>query len=129
MLKNRELILQFCKFGAVGIFSFCVDYGLMVILVEALGIDYFRACALSYTFSVLVNYVLSMRYVFHGKEDMSRTKEATMYFILSFIGLGINQLLMWIAVDVFGIFYGIAKLVSTFMVTWYNFISRKKCFE
>lgn len=126
MLKNRELILQFCKFGAVGIISLLVDYGLMVILVEAIGIDYFTACAFSYTSSVLVNYVLSMRYVFHGREDMSKTKEATIYFILSFIGLGLNQMIMLLAVDVLGIFYGIAKLMSTFMVTWYNFISRKK---
>ena len=129
MLKNRGLILQFCKFGAVGICSVLVDYGLMISLVEIVRIDYFIATALSYTFSVFVNYVLSMRYVFPGKEDMSRTKEVTIYFILSFMGLGLNQLLMWIAVDMFGIFYGIAKLMSTFMVGWYNFASRKKFFE
>ena len=129
MHKNRGLILQFCKFGVVGILSLFVDYGLMVFLVEIVGVDYFRASALSYTFSVLVNYVLSMRFVFQGREDMSRTKEATIYFILSFIGLGLNQLLMWIAVDVIGIFYVIAKVMSTFMVTWYNFASRKKFFE
>jgi putative flippase GtrA len=102
-----------------------VDYGLMVILIEVFGVDYFKACAFSYTFSVFVNYVLSMRYVFHGREDMSKAKEATIYFILSFIGLGLNQMIMWLAVDALGIFYGIAKLMSTFMVTWYNFISRK----
>lgn len=129
MLKNRELILQFCKFSAVGIFSFFVDYGLMVILVETAEIDYFSASAFSYTFSVLVNYILSMRYVFQGRADMSRTKEAGIYFVLSFIGLGLNQMLMWMMVDMVGIFYGIAKPLSTLMVTGYNFLSRKKIFE
>ena len=129
MLKNRDLILQFCKFGMVGIFSLFVDYGLLVFLVEILKIDYFSASALSYTCSVCVNYVLSMRYVFSGKADMSRTKEAAIFFLLSFIGLGLNQLLMWITVDILGIFYGIAKIITTFMVTWYNFMSRKKFFE
>lgn len=129
MLKNKELILQFCKFSAVGIFSFFVDYGLMVILVEAAGANYFSASAFSYTFSVLVNYVLSMRFVFQGRVGMSRTKEASIYFILSFIGLGLNQIFMWMLVDAVGIFYGIAKPLSTLMVTGYNFLSRKKIFE
>lgn len=129
MLKNKELILQFCKFGLVGIISLLTDYGFMILLVEGMGKDYFRACAFSYTLSVLVNYVLSMRYVFHGREDISKTKEATIFFMLSLIGLLLNQMIMWVAVDMVGMFYGLAKLLSTFMVTWYNFISRKKFLE
>ena len=129
MFKNKELFLQFCKFGLVGILSLVVDYGFMVALVEGFGADYFKACAFSYTLSVFVNYVLSMRYVFHGRDDMSKAKEAGIYFVLSLIGLILNQIIMWLAVDVIGIFYGVAKLISTFMVTWYNFISRKKFLE
>lgn len=129
MFKNRGLVLQFCKFGAVGIISFIVDYTVMILLVEGLGIGYFGACAFSYTLSVTVNYLLSMRYVFHGRDDMSKAKEATIYFVLSLIGLGLNQMIMWIAVDTLGIFYGLAKILSTLMVTWYNFFSRKYIFD
>ncbi len=129
MFRNKELILQFCKFGLVGIISLFVDYGFMILLVEGMGADYFKASAFSYTLSVLVNYMLSMRYVFHGREDVSKTKEATIFFVLSLIGLLLNQMIMWVAVDVVGLFYAVAKLLSTFMVTWYNFISRKKFLE
>lgn len=129
MFKRRELVLQFCKFGLVGIISLFVDYGAMFALVEGFALDYFKACAFSYTFSVIVNYVLSMRYVFHGREDISKTKEATIFFILSLIGLLLNQAIMWLAVDFIGIYYGVAKLMSTFMVTGYNFISRKTFLE
>jgi len=38
-------------------------------------------------------------------------------------------MIMWIAVEVFQIFYVAAKLLSTLLVTNYNFISRKKFFE
>ncbi len=129
MFKDRELVLQFCKFGLVGIISLLADYGFLVFLVEMLGVDYFKACAFSYTLSVLVNYVLSMRYVFHGRDDISKAKEATIYFVLSLIGLVCNQIIMWVAVDMLGIFYGLAKLLSTAMVTGYNFVSRKKFLE
>lgn len=129
MFKKKELVLQFCKFGVVGIISLLVDYGFMITLVEIMQVDYFKACAFSYTLSVLVNYVLSMRYVFHGREDISKTKEATIFFVLSLIGLLLNQIIMWLAVDMLGVYYAFAKLLSTLMVTGYNFISRKKFLE
>ena len=131
MFRNNTLILQYCKFAVVGIISLMVDYVFMVFLTEnsAFGLDYFQACAFSYTLSVFVNYYLSMRFVFHGKEDMGRVKEASIFFVLSLVGLLLNQMVMWIAVEMFAIYYVAAKLLSTLLVTNYNFISRKKFFE
>ena len=131
MFRNNGLVLQYCKFAVVGITSLMVDYVFMVFLTEnsAFGLDYFQACAFSYTLSVFVNYVLSMRYVFQGREDMGKVKEASIFFMLSLVGLLLNQVIMWVAVEVFQIYYVIAKLLSTLLVTNYNFISRKKFFE
>ena len=131
MFSNRTLLLQYCKFAVVGITSLMVDYVFMVFLTEntAFGLDYFQASAFSYTLSVFVNYILSMRYVFHGRDDMGKVKEASIFFMLSLVGLFLNQVIMWIAVDIMGIYYVGAKLLSTLLVTNYNFISRKKFFE
>lgn len=131
MFRNNILVLQYCKFAVVGIISVMIDYIFMVFLTEnsAFGLNYFQACAFSYTLSVLVNYELSMRYVFHGKEDMGRVREATIFFALALVGLFLNQMIMWIAVEVFQLYYVAAKLLSTLLVTNYNFISRKKFFE
>ena len=131
MLKNNVWLLQYCKFAVVGIASVIVDYVFMVFLTEntAFGLDYFQASAFSYTLSVFVNYILSMKYVFHGRDDMGKVKEASIFFVLSLVGLFLNQMMMWVAVEVFGIFYVAAKLLSTLLVTNYNYISRKKFFE
>lgn len=129
MFKNKELALQFVRFASVGIISLAVDYGFMIILNEATDMGYFRACAFSYTLSILVNYVLSMRYVFRGREDMSKSKEVTIFMALSLIGLGLNQMAMWLLVDVLGIFYAMAKILAALMVTSYNFISKKTFLE
>ena len=131
MFKNDSWILQYAKFAAVGITSLIVDYVFMIFLTEntAFGLDYFQASAFSYTLSVFVNYFLSIRYVFHSREDMGKIKEASIFFILSLIGLFLNQIIMWITVEVFQIYYIAAKLLSTLLVTNYNFISRKKFFE
>ena len=131
MFTNRGFILQYAKFAVVGITSLMVDYGVLVFLTEntAFGLDYFQAGAFSYTISIFVNYILSMKYVFQGREDMSRMKEASIFFVLSLIGLFLNQMVMWFAVECLGIYYALAKLLSTLMVTNYNYISRKKFFE
>lgn len=131
MFANRGFILQYAKFAAVGITSLIVDYGVLVLLTEnaMFGLDYFQASAFSYTISIFVNYILSMKYVFQGKEDMSRMKEASIFFVLSLIGLFLNQMVMWFTVECLGIYYAAAKLLSTLMVTNYNYLSRKKFLE
>ncbi len=131
MFTNRGFILQYAKFAVVGITSLIVDYGVLVFLTENIvfGLDYFQASAFSYTISIFVNYILSMKYVFSGREDMSRMKEASIFFVLSLIGLLLTQMVMWFAVECLGAYYAMAKLLSTLMVTNYNYISRKKFFE
>ena len=131
MFRSNAWLHQYAKFAVVGITSFIIDYIFMVFLTEniAFGLDYFQACAFSYTISIFVNYFFSMKYVFHGREDMGKVKEASIFFVLSLVGLFLNQMMMWVAVEVFGIFYVAAKLLSTLLVTNYNYISRKKFFE
>ena len=131
MFRSHTWMIQYAKFAVVGITSLMVDYIFMVFLTEnsAFGLDYFQASAFSYTISVFVNYILSMKYVFHGRDDMSKMKEAGVFFILSLIGLFLNQMVMWFMVECVGIYYALAKLLSTLCVTNYNYISRKKFFE
>lgn len=120
-----KIILQFCKFGIVGVLCFLIDYGLMVALTETTNLSYFGSCGISYTTSVIVNYVLSMRFVFKGKHGRNKLAEIGVFVFLSIIGLAFNQLIMWIEVETYHMFYAWAKLFATLMVTVYNFISKK----
>lgn len=85
---------------------------------------YFASSAVSFTVSVIVNYILSMRlFYWKGRHDEG-TGDG--YFVaLSMIGLVMNQMIMWFAVEHLGMFYAVAKIFSTMLVTTYNFISRK----
>ena len=129
MEKLKELILQFCKFGMVGTFCFCIDYGLMILLTETHVMSYYASSAVSFTASVIVNYVLSMRFVFVAKEGMSKMQEIMIFIALSMVGLLLNQMIMFFAVELLGMFYALAKIFATILVTAYNFISRKKFLE
>lgn len=123
---TQETTKQFGKFAIVGLTSLAVDYALLMFLVEACKADLFFSTTVSFIASVIVNYVLSMKYVFDHREGMSRKREFTIFAILSAVGLGLNDLYMFVGVTMLNVGYQAMKLISTFLVTWYNFFSRRK---
>lgn len=123
---TQETTKQFGKFAIVGLTSLAVDYALLMFMVEVCKADLFFSTTVSFIVSVIINYALSMKYVFDHREGMSRKREFTIFAILSAVGLGLNDLYMFIGVTMLNIGYQAMKLISTFLVTWYNFFSRKK---
>ena len=121
----KKLIAQFMKFGVVGVIAFIIDYGVMIFLTEVFGVPYLISTTVSFVVSVIFNYFASMRYVFERRDDMSRKREFTIFVVLSVCGLGINDLFMWLMVDFLFIDYRISKIVVTFIVAVWNFVTRK----
>ncbi|MDU4659426.1 MAG: GtrA family protein, partial [Clostridium butyricum] len=95
----KNLINQIIKFGIVGVLAFLIDYVLLFVLVEYLGMYYLISSAISFTVSVVFNYICSMKFVFTRRDDISKKKEFIVFLILSIVGLLINQAMMWIMVD------------------------------
>lgn len=125
----EKLLKQLIRFGMVGFLCFFIDYGVLLALTELCGINYLISSGISFTLSVAVNYLLSMKYVFQAKEENSRIKEFVLFVLLSLAGLGINQLVMWLTVEKLGVMYQISKIAATAIVMIYNFISRKIILE
>ncbi len=122
----KKLISQILKFGFVGAAAFVIDYGLMVLLTEVFNVYSLISAAISFTVSVIFNYVASVKWVFEVDEEKnSKQKQFIVFVVLSVIGLIINELIMWIMDSKFGIHYMISKLVATFVVMVWNFITRK----
>ena len=48
------------------------------------------------------------------------------FVVLSVVGLGLNDALMWLGTSVVGIDYRITKLGATVIVMVYNFVTRKR---
>lgn len=121
----KKLIAQFMKFGIVGVIAFVIDYGFMVLLTEVFGVPYLISTTVSFIISVIFNYFASMRFVFKRKDDMTRRREFIIFVVLSVIGLVINDVFMWLMVDFLFIDYRISKIVVTFIVAVWNFVTRK----
>lgn len=123
----KNLLKQIIKFGFVGGTAFFIDAGILLLLTK-LGINYLIANILSFSISVIYNYILSMKFVFNVKETNPQ-KNFFQFIILSIIGLGINELIMKICVEKLLISVLIAKIIATIIVMIYNFITRKILLE
>lgn len=125
MSNTKKLFSQIIKFGFAGGTAFVIDAGLLFLLTEFCGIHYLISGMISFTASVIYNYILSVKWVFDAKKDANKTQEFIVFIVLSVIGLGINQLFMWLFVDMMHIYYMLSKIIATVIVMVYNFITRK----
>ena len=60
---SKKLINQIFKFGIVGGLAFIIDYGILFTLTEFLNIPSLISAAISFTVSVIFNYILSIKWV------------------------------------------------------------------
>ena len=120
----KKLINQILKFGVVGVIAFIIDYALYNLLTSIFGINYLISNIIAFSVSVIANYILSIIWVFEVKHKQTK-KDFIIFVVLSTIGLGINELIMYLMVDGLGLNDKIIKLFATAVVMVYNFITRK----
>lgn len=121
----KKIINQIFKFGIVGIIAFFIDYGLLFVCTEIIGIYYLISSLISFCVSVIFNYIASILWVFDVDNKKNKIDNFLIFIVLSIIGLVINQFLMWLGVDVYNLHYMFTKIGATALVMVYNFITRK----
>lgn len=120
---------QLIKFGLVGVIATLIDFLILYLSTDLLGVNYLVSAAIGFIVSTIFNYVASMKYVFKSKYEDNKNKELLIFIGLSIIGLGINELLLMVLVENIGFHYMIGKLLATVVVMLFNFISRKILLE
>ena len=125
----KKIINQLFKFGIVGGIAFVIDYGLLYLLTEKIGIYYLVSSLISFSVSVIFNYIASVLWVFDVDKEKSKVRTFIYFIGLSIVGLGINELIMWGGVDKLHIYYMLVKLFATAVVMVFNFITRKMFLE
>ena len=121
---NNNLIKQILKFGIVEGIAFIIDYALLYVCTEYLNIYVLYSSIISFSISVIFNYIMSIKWVFDVNHKQTY-KDFTIFIIFSIIGLGINQLIMYLGIERLHIYYMLVKIASTGIVMVYNFITRK----
>lgn len=127
-MKKHKLLQQILRFGIVGGIAFIIDYVILIICRELLGLPVLLAAAIAFSLSVIVNYLLSVKWVF-TVNNKNKTKNFILFLVLSIIGLLLTELIMWFGTDKLQISYLIVKIFATIIVMVFNFITRKLILE
>ena len=139
----KKLFQQIIKFGIVGVICFIIDFAITTIPTYFFGQStVYLFAVFGFVFSCIVNYILSIKYVFTDKKEMDKKKEFLVFVILSAIGLLINELIIYLCQDILyakvmwiynlipsSLIVPVSKIIATAVVMVYNFISRKLFLE
>ena len=112
---------RFVRFAIVGLVTFAAFYALVFVLVEFMELDVLYATALSYIAAVQLNYGLHHAYTFAGAttHDYSIPR----YLTVIFCGLALNQILMYIGVNVIGLHYLVVQLAAMSVIVSANYLA------
>ena len=125
MVFLYNLLSQFFRYSLVGAVAFLVDYSVLYVLTEYLNIYYLLSATLSFIAGLIVNYLLSLKWVFHNSKLRSKTVEFGVYGLIGIVGLVLNNLIIYCLTEYLLVYYMISKLIAVGIVMVWNFAGRR----
>ena len=116
---------QLVRYVIAGGVAFCVDFCLLWLLHHHAQMPLLLSQAVSFSAGVVVTYLFSIRWVFDYRSVANRTTEFLIFALINLIGLGLTTLLMWLFTESCGIYYLYSKVITTVLVTLWNFFAKR----
>ncbi len=124
--EDFQVAREFFKYLVVGGIAFVADFSTLWLGTEVAKIHYLVSAAAGFSLGVVVNYLLSVHWVFNYRrmKDQKMVEFATFAWI-GILGLGWNEVLMYFFTWLFNGKYLWAKIPTTALVFCWNFGVRK----
>ena len=116
--------MKFIKYFFVGGIAAGVDFLIFALFVKILEWPWFISGIAGFILATIVNYLLSIKHVFTSGARFKKHKEIMLIFFVSFIGLIVNQLILWQCIDFVLLDPLIAKITATGVVFFWNYAAR-----
>ena len=128
-MKQKGIYEQIFRFTIVGGIATIIDWIVYYLLFNYLNIDPLLANIFSFSVSVIYNYIASVKWVFNVDETKSKKKTFVYFIFFSVIGLLLTELLLFVFINKMTFDEMISKIVATFIVMIFNFVTRKMFLE
>ena len=122
--KVQRISLKIVRYFFVGGAAAVIDIGLFFAFAKLLGYNYLVVGCVGFILATTVNYFLSIRFVFRSGARFSKGTELAFIYVVSLIGLGLNQLILLLLVEQAGVELMLSKLAATGGVFLWNFLAR-----
>jgi putative flippase GtrA len=117
-----ELGLKFLKFCTVGFSGLAIDFGITYLTKEKLKFNKYVANSLGFAIASTTNYFLNKVWTFHDTNPDAIT-QFSKYIFIAFIGLLLNNLIIYLLVNKKEMTFYWAKLIAIGIVVFWNFIA------
>jgi len=118
--------MKIFRYAGVGATAATVDFLIFAVFAKLLDFNYLAVGAVGFIIATTINYFLSVRFVFESGVRFGFRKEISLVFLISFIGLGVNQSVLYVGIGIFGWEMLFIKLCATGSVFFWNFGARSQ---
>ncbi|MFH1583341.1 MAG: GtrA family protein [Candidatus Falkowbacteria bacterium] len=123
--KNWHHFKQATRFLIAGGTSALVNFSLLYFFTDILGFWYLLSSVLSFIVSFFVSFYLQKFWTFGDKNKDILHKQLIIYLLLALFNLVVNTVLMYVLVDLFGLWYMLAQFFVTGTIATWNFMAYK----
>lgn len=127
-IPRHSLVGQFLRYLFTGGLAFVVDFGLFALCLYVFEWHYLLANFAGLVAGLILNYALSVAWVFADCErtlEKKKAAEFSVFALVGFAGVGINQLLMLLMVGSMEWQEMLSKAIAAGVVLMWNFGARK----
>lgn len=116
--------IDILKFGVVGGLSTIIDFVFLSLFLK-LGLSIFWALFFSYMLGAANGYLLNNRWTYGHLKKEATVSGFSSYAAISFIGLGLTEIIVYFLFNVAHVGIAIDKLVAVAVVFFWNFFANR----
>jgi putative flippase GtrA len=122
--SGLEDLLIFIKYIIFAGIATLVDLGILYLLTTYLFIHYLISAIFSYLCGMITNYSLN-KYLTFKNRNKRYIVQFGIFAVVALIGLGLNELILFIFTDFFDLWYVYSKFISIGIVMIWSFFGHK----
>jgi putative flippase GtrA len=125
--RNPKELQRFAKFATVGAIGMLVDLAVLNALHKLFGLAVLWANTVSFSTAVVSNFTWNRLWTFPESRARPLLPQLVQFAIVNVVGLAINNLVLWLALQVLQQFvpdpfdYNLAKITAIGVVLFWNF--------
>jgi putative flippase GtrA len=122
---NHLKFSQIVRYFFVGGIAALLDIVIFFLFAKILGINYLIIGAVGFVLATLLNYVLSIIYVFETRVRFTKGAEIFWVYIISLVGLFLHLLFLYLFIDLIQVEKMMGKLIAVAGVFLWNYLMKK----
>lgn len=117
------VLVQFVKFGVVGVANTLLTFAVYTLLLKVFGVWYLAASAIGFVVGTINSFLLNRRWTF--REHVGDALTPVRWAVVQCCGLGINEGLLWVFVHQAQLDKLVAQALATAVVTVSTFFANR----